>query len=192
MAISRSKVKIYMVDATDAKGLDPGTITDTELIAGEIVNYGKTGGGSDTESVPAFGGFIDKEKPEEQFEISMEVVPNLLTAEAAIRWETFKYAADTTNAGVYTSASGSGSAVPAGKKVIIIESEGALNQTYAFNNCDVTQFELDHSADDNRTGNITFKFSPQTTDGSPNLQVVSGVGVLGDAAALIDWASLDK
>jgi hypothetical protein len=171
MAISRSKVKIYMVDATDLKGLDPATITDTELIAGEIVNYGKTGGGSDTESVPAFGGFIDKEKPEEQFEISMEVVPNLETTAKAIRWESFKYAEDGTAAGVYTSASGSGTSTVPAKKVIVIEAEGTESQTYAFNNCDVTQFELDHSADDNRTGNITFKFSPQTTDGSPNLQV---------------------
>jgi len=187
MAISRNKVKIYMVDASDAKGLDPATLTSTEVIAGEIVNYGKTGGNSDTESVPAFGGFIDKEKPEEQFEISMEVVPNLATAGSAVRWEAMKYAEDGTATGIYTSASGTGTSIVPDKKVIVIESTGTVNQTYAFNNCDVTQFEMDHAADDNRTGNITFKFSPQTEDGTPNLQVGAVL-----VSGLIDWASLTK
>jgi len=173
------------MEADDA----PSTAVEGDVIAGEIVNYGKTGGNSDLESVPAFGGFIDKEKPEEQFEISMEVVPNLSDATAATRWEAFKYTADTTAAGIYTSASGTGgTAVVPGKKMIIVQAyDGTTYQSYAFNNCDVTQFELDHAADDNRTGNITFKFSPQTTDGSPNLQVGAVI-----ATSLIAWATLEK
>ena len=185
MAIARSKVKIYM----DIAGENPSALVDGDVIAGEIVNYSKSGGGSDLESVPAFGGFIDKEKPEEQFEITMEVVPNLSDATAALRWEAMKYTTDTTAAGIYTSAAGTGgTAVPAGKKMIVIQAlNGSVYQSYAFNNCDVTTFELDHAADDNRTGTITFKFSPTTEDGSPNLQV----GAVA-ATALENWADLEK
>lgn len=188
MAISRNKVKIYMVDASAAKGLDPALMADTEIIAGEIVSYSKTGGNSDSESVPAFGGFIDKEKPDEQFEISMEVVPNL-SVNGVTRWEAMKYSKDPVAAkNLYTSAAGTGSAVAAVQKVIVIEAtDGVRHITYAFNNCDITQFEIDHAADDNRTGNITFKLSPTTTDGSPNVQVVDGL-----RTALEDWASLAK
>lgn len=170
-----------------AADTDPAALIEGDVIAGEIVTYNKTGGNSDTESVPAFGGFIDKEKPEEQSEVSMEVVPNLSSTTAAVRWEAMKYAADTGVAGVYTSASGTGDAVPAGKKMIVIQAyDGTTYQTYAFNNCDVTQFEIDHAADDNRTGNITFKFSPTTSTGIPN-EMVAAIA----ATALPDWTELD-
>ncbi len=184
MAFARSKVKIFMVPADT----DPATIVDdTSVIAGEIVNYSKSGGNQDTESVPAFGGFIDKEKPREQVEVSMEVVPSLSDATAAVRWEAMSYSADTTNAGIYTLAAGSGSAVPPTPQMIVIQAlEGAVYQTYAFNNVDVTQYDLDHAADDNRTGNITFKFSPTTEDGVSNL-MVGAVAV----SALPDWTDLD-
>jgi len=40
--------------------------------------------------------------------------------------------------------------------------------SYAFNNCSVTLLDMEHSAEDNQTMNLTLKFSPETPDGKTN------------------------
>lgn len=164
-AIDRKSIKIYIAAADTAMS----TLTDTHVVAGEIVNYGQSGGGDDLESQPAFGGFIDKEKPREQFEVSLDVVPSF---EEADRWDKLTYSAETVATKlVYTSAeSGTGVTLP-GKHLIAIEAtHGDKVNTIAYNNVNVTNFTLDHSADDNLSGNITFKFSPTTPKGVANRQ----------------------
>ena len=162
-AISRKAVKIYIAPANTALS----ALASTNVIAGEIVNYSQSGGGDDLESVPAFGGFIDKEKPREQFEVTLEVVPSFEFSE---RWDALTYASETVSANtIYTSAeSGTGVTLP-GKKLIAIEAvSGTMVTTIAYNNADVTNFDLEHAAEDNRTGTITFKFSPTTPGGVAN------------------------
>jgi len=38
-------------------------------VVGEITNWKLSGGQKDTESIPVIGGFVDKEKPREQYEM---------------------------------------------------------------------------------------------------------------------------
>jgi hypothetical protein len=170
-SIARSKVNIYLVNA----GTAPSALASSDLITGEITNYNLSGGESDSESVAAFGGFIDKEKPTSQFELSLEVVPNLASATKAVEWANITRVKETIGAAtVYTvtNAAATASVVYPTSKMVVIsayDSATSVYNTVAYNNADVTTFEMDHSADDNRTLNLTFKFSPQTTAGKSNV-----------------------
>lgn len=172
-AISRNKVKIYIA----AAGTAPSAITATDLIAGEIKSYSKSGGEKDVESDPVFGGFVDKEKAPSQFEISMEVVPSL---ENASRWDALAYAVNNSDA-LYTTKN----VDIADKAIFIYATDGTNHKSWGFNNCNVTVFDIEHNADDNMTGNITFKFSPTTSSGIPNFQTKATT-----LAGLTAWASL--
>ena len=174
-AISRSVVQI----AIDNNDTDGSTIVAGDYITGEIKNYSKSGGDKDVESDPHFGGFVDKEKPREQVEVSFEITPSL---ESPLRWETFAYVVDSGNAGIYTMAGD-----PALKSVFIQASASEGVQSMGFNNCNVTLLDIDHSADDNRTYNMTLKFSP--TDGSGVSNFMAGSVAV---TALPDWDALDN
>jgi len=179
-AISRSKVNIYIASA----GTNLASLAATDKIEGEIKEYSKSGGEEDVESDPVFGGFIDKEKPISQVEISLEVIPKI--NENQDRWDAFTYALDTT--GVYTMASET-STQPTNKVICIeaIDTVSGKYKTWGFNNAKVTVFDLSHNADDNQTGNITFKFSPTDDSGVSNFQT------LGTArASMPDWDELDN
>ena len=155
-AINRDMVSIYIV-AADTNGAD---LASTDIIKGEITSHNLSGGTQDIESVAAFGGFIDKEKPREQFEISMDVVPKIsATASETDRWDVFKY-----GAGGLSSGEGSSYAI------FIQAKDGSNYKTTAINNARVTTWEPSHSADDNSEGSITFKFSPEDEVGSANLK----------------------
>ncbi len=65
VAISRSKVNIYIVSADTALS----DLTATDIYKGDIKSYSKSGGEKDVESDPVFGGFVDKEKPISQVEL---------------------------------------------------------------------------------------------------------------------------
>lgn len=153
-AISRSKVKIYISPVDTV----PSALAATDLIAGEIKSYSKSGGEDDVESDPVFGGFVDKEKPASQFEVSFEVVPAIGTS--ADRWDALIYG--TTN-NVYTMNSAA-----ANKAIFIQALDGTNYKSWAFNNCNGVSWDMEHNADDNQTGTFKFKFSPTTSSGQSN------------------------
>jgi len=179
-AISRSKVKIYIVPAdTVASGL-----ASTDVISGEIKSYSKSGGDKDVESDALFGGYIDKEKPTSQVEIALEIVPSLGTNSDL--WDAIAYAEDVANAGVYTMASDT-STQPDDRAVFIQALNGSDYKSFGFNNCNVTLLDMEHNADDNRTYNMTLKFSPTNSDGVSNF-MTSDLAV----TALPAWTALDN
>ena len=62
-----------------------------------------------------------------------------------------------------------------------------LVYTLQHHNCNVTNLTMSHNADDNRTGNITFKFSPITKTGVANYATAST-----DLASMPAFSSLDN
>jgi hypothetical protein len=163
-AISRSKVKIWVVPAsTNASALettDAYSSTHTSgYITGEIKSYSKSGGENDVESDPVFGGYVDKEKPTTQFELSFDIVPSL---EKADLWEAMVYGADN---GALTSAG----TKPANRAVFIEALADTTNvAAWGFNNCSVSGLDMEHSADDNMTKTLKMKFSPTDTENHAN------------------------
>jgi hypothetical protein len=162
-AISRSKVKIWVQPA----GTAPSTLLATTTyngsnlgyISGQIKSYSKSGGETDVESDPVFGGFVDKEKPASQVELSFEIVPDLTTNPDI--WDSFIYG---TNAlGVYVM----GKEVT-DRAVFIQAAESGGQKSWAFNNCGAISWDVEHNADDNQSGTFTFKFSPTTDQGISN------------------------
>lgn len=166
-AISRRLTKIWVVPKdTAASSLVTtsaySSSTPLGYIAGEVKSYSKSGGGTDVESDPVFGGFVDKEQPTSQIELSFEIVPSF---EYGDLWEAMVYGYDESN-GAYTS-----TATKPSNRAIFIE---ALNGTtsakgWGFNNAFVTAPDMEHNADDNQTRNMTFKLSPETEVGVTNI-----------------------
>lgn len=180
-AIARSTVSIYIAEAAT----DPSAIVATDLISGEIKSYAKSGGDRDVESDPVFGGFVDKEKPQSQVEMAMEIIPKV--NENQNIWDAMAYTLD--DAGVYTMASvvSGTSTLPTKKSIFITATDGTNYKTLCYNNCDVTVLDLEHNADDNRTSNITFKFSPTDDSGVSNFMTAAT-----DLASLPAWTALDN
>jgi len=174
-AISRSKTKIWIV----AADTEPSTLAYTAsanvantakgYLSGDIKSYSKSGGENDVESDPVFGGFVDKEKPTSQVELSFEIVP-LLDAGKADRWDAMIYSVDLAASSfgdVYSMASET-STIPSDRMVVIEAVSGTDYKTLMFNNANVTVLDLEHNADDNRTYNISMKFSPTDGNGVSN------------------------
>jgi len=189
-AISRSKVKIWIADADT----NASTLTDTggswsalEPLKGEIKSYSKSGGEEDVESDPVFGGFVDKEKPITQLELSFDIVPSL---EDGDRWDSFFYAKDTQTStaayNVYTLASDTSEQSP-DKAVFIQATDGTEYRSWGFNTAKVTMLDLEHNADDNQTYSMTLKFSPTTSNGVSNFMIADTAIV-----SLPDWSALDN
>jgi hypothetical protein len=156
-AIDREFVTIYIAPAnTNGSAL----VGSTHIVNGEITSHNLTGGNQDEESVPAFGGYITKRKPREQYELQMDVVPKIGSTTSEVdRWDIFKY-------GATGASTGEGSAYA----IFIVANDGTNKKTSAFNNCKLTNWEPSHSADDNYTGTATWKFSPETDTGAANLK----------------------
>ena len=171
-AISRKKVKIW-ISALDTA---PSTLQNTDVIAGEILTYNKTGGEDDVESIPVFGGFVDKEKPRSQVELSFDVIPSIGTNSA--RWDSYIYG--TNIGGVYVMSSDA-----ANKAIFIQAANGSDYMSYAFNNCNAVKFDIEHNADDNRTGTLSFKMSPEDENGISNF-----MGKAVAVTSLPNWTQL--
>ena len=174
-AISRSKTKIWIVAADVAPSTLKYTasidVANTALgfLSGDIKSYSKSGGENDVESDPVFGGFVDKEKPTSQVELGLEIVP-LLDAGKSDRWDAIIYSTDvdSTSIGpVYTMASET-STIPSDRMVVIEAVSGTDFKTLAFNNANVIVLDLEHNADDNRSYNMSMKFSPTDGNGVSN------------------------
>lgn len=175
-AISRSKVRIAIL----ASGINPSAVASTDWITGEIKEYSQSGGEKDVESDPHFGGFVDKEKPVTQVELSFEITPSL---EDADRWEAMSRSEDVANAGVYTLAG------DVADRTVFIEAGDATDgfSSVAFNNANVTTLDMSHSADDNRTNTLNLKLSPTNSSGVSNY--------MSKAAAMTTlpaWSALDN
>jgi len=178
VAISRNKVNISIVDAdTNASAL-----ASSDIVEGEIKTYNKSGGAQDIESDPVFGGYVDKEKPREQVEVSFEIIPKIGTD--SDRWDSMTYALDGT--GVYTMAD-STSTLPSNKAIFIEAADGSNYKSMGFNNCNISVLDMEHSADDNRTYNMTLKFSPTNDSNVSNfMTLATAIG------SLPDWTALDN
>ena len=166
-AISRTKTKLWVVAsdtaASDLVTTSPYSSTVTEgYITGEIKSYSKSGGDTDVESDPVFGGYVDKEKPQSQFELGFEIVPSL---EKAHLWEEMVYGSD-----VLTGVLSAAASRPADRAVYIQaeKADGSFPEGWGFNNCNVTVLDMEHNADDNQTKNLTLKFSPTTENDVTN------------------------
>jgi hypothetical protein len=170
-AISRSTVSLYIAPA----GTNPSALVATDKITGEIKSYTLSGGEDEVESDAVFGGYVDKEKPQSQFEVEMEVVPSL---ESADRWDALIWGQ---KGSTYVGD------VSAANKMIGIQalSGTSLFKSWAFNNCNGVAFEREHNADDNMTGTFRFKISPATSAGVSNIQT-KAVAI----TALSAWSAL--
>lgn len=155
-AIDRNGVTISIAAAdTDGSALVSG-----DEIKGEITSWGNAGGNQDVENVAAFGGFINKIKAREQFEITMEVTPKIDSdASVTDRWDIFKYGATQTSLGT-------GSLFA----IFIENANGSNFKTFASNNAQLVSWEPSHSADDNMVGTATWKISPETDLGADNVR----------------------
>jgi hypothetical protein len=174
--ISRNKVKIWIVPTDTNPALLEQTGSGTYApILGEIENYSKSGGENDTETKPVFGGDQTLDKPRGQVELSFDLIPDL---DYVGRFENFAYGKNSQNVWVY-------SQDPTAKCVFIQSADGSKYGSYGFNNCDVISFDFDHSADDNRSGTFSLKFSPVTPSGVSNLQFNTVI-----ASSLTAWTSL--
>ena len=190
-AIGRSKVKMWVVPANTAASTlvttSPYSTSNTlGYIAGEIKSYDKSGGENDVESDPVFGGFVDKEKPTTQFELSFEIVPSL---EKSGLWEGMVYGEDTAT-GVLSAAA----SLP-GDRAVFIQATNTTNATgWGFNNASVTVLDQSHEAEDNMTQSLTLKFGPTTDSGVTNYMFNSTArdSSFGDINDLPAWTALDN
>lgn len=181
-ARSRGMTAIYIAPVGTAL---TALATSTYKVAGEILSYTKSGGERDNETVHAFGGDIDKEKPLSQMEIEMEVVP-VIEGTNSNRWDAMFYAQDTANTAtpIYTMAA-STSTQPSDRLIGIQITSGTDLKSYVFNNCNSVKLDLEHNADDNQTGTIGFKFSPITQGGVSNFMTAkTGIASLPAFSAL--------
>lgn len=175
-AICNSRVKLWIVPVdTPASTLAQTGTTSLAPITGEIQSYSKSGGDKDVETVSVFGGNVDKEKPRNQVELNFDIIPDLGQLG---RFEGFAYGKNADNKFVY-------SVDPSDLCVFIQAYDGTNYLSYGFNNCNVTMFDFDHSADDNRTATLNLKFSPTDSAGVSNLQADTVV-----VTSLTAWTSL--
>jgi len=188
-AIARNDVTIYIV----ASGTDASALQATDKIEGQIKSYAKTGGETETESDPVFGGYVDKEKPQTQFEVEFEIVPSF---EQGYRWEEMVYGSITvtTDEGAVA-----GDFYVAGKSVsdraVFIEADNGTGEVdgWGFNNCNVTVLDMEHNADDNQTKTLTLKFGPTDESGISNF-VYGSYNIATSFSSVTDlpnWSALD-
>jgi len=161
------EAKIY-IGAADMEGSELDS-TDVNQIESYISNFSESGGESDIEPIPVFGGGnLDKESPRSQIEISFDI--EMQYGENSTLFDEFKYGAGLTSAteGEY--------------KAIVIEwTDGTNYYVRAYNNCRGISFNPESGADGNLKGSMTFKLSPTTTTNIKNLQIVD------TAASGITW-----
>lgn len=162
-----------------ASGTNGSSVAATDWITGEIKEYSQSGGEQDVESDPHFGGYVDKEKPVSQVELSFEITPDL---SSPVRWEALARSVDT-NTSVYTMAG------DISDKSVFIQAGNATDgwQSVAFNNCNVTTLDMSHSADDNKTNTLNLKMSPTNSSGVSNY-ISAGT----DVNSLPAWTALDN
>ncbi len=157
-AIFPNETNIYIAPAATAGS----ALATSDKVTTEITNFGLTGGGKDTESVPLFGGaFITKELPREQYEIALDVV---VSYDNAVRWEALLMGGDLASSSCESSGDSSD------WRIFITSTDGSLFKTIAMDNCKAVTFEPEMAADEYQKGTINFKFSPTDEDAASNLK----------------------
>jgi len=169
-AIQPEQATVYIT----AQAVSPSAIASSDSYTGYITNFSESGGEEDVESNPVFGGGnIDKIKPRSQIEVSFDVI--------------FQYG---TNASDFDAMKWGSTLLSDGdspaKRVYIEFSDGTNYYTRGYDNCKAVSFEPESSADDFLKGTITFKLSPTQSDGTPNLQILSGTS--NSSATDITWS----
>jgi hypothetical protein len=141
-SLSGDQVTIY-IEATDVVGA-----TLANEFQAEVTSFDVSGGEEEVDSTAVFGGgFIDKDKPAAQIEVSMDVI--LRYGTDVDQWDALL------SAGV--------------KKMIAIQSTDGTNFYWnAWNNCKVVNFDKEFAAEDEWKGTMTFKLSKTTADAKPN------------------------
>lgn len=165
-----NETSIYIV----AAGTNGSAITAADKIAGEVTNISISGGSKDVESIAVVGGFVDKEMPRDQIEVSMDVIVQNTVASTLDRYDVYKFG------------TGGTSATDGSDKTIFLSAltnSGTLWKTWAFNNCNVVTWEPELAADDMWRGTITFKLSPQTALGAANVKS----SALAYSTAFFNW-----
>ena len=150
-------------------------LATSDAVTGEISNFSETGGESDVESMPVFGGGnMDKENPRSQVEVSFDVEMQYDPTQLAVtKWDAMKYGAGLTSATRGT------------KKTIVIQwASGSSYYTRAYNNAQAVSWSPSSSADGNLKSSVTFKLSPTTSAGSANLKV----GAVASSTTTFNWA----
>ena len=183
-AISRNVTKLWIVAAgTNPSALSTSVWTSVNTkgyIAGVIKSFSKSGGETESESDPVFGGYVDKDKPATQIQIELSIVPALETSN--FEFETLAMSLDSTSGtAVYTT-----KGVDLSDQAFFIQaSDGSSNKSWGFNNCNITVLDMEHNADDNQTQTLRMKLSPTDDAGIPNGQYSKQA-----VTALTNWASL--
>lgn len=157
-ALSGDDVTIYIEAADTDSGVDGAGLTNSYQF--EVTSFDIGGGSKDIESIAVFGGgFINKNKPQEQIEVSMDVI--LRHGSDVDKWDALWYSVDgTTKKLVFTD-----------PKAIIIENNDGTNFYWnAWNNATITNFDKEFSAEDEWRGTISFKLSAATATGISNIQ----------------------
>ena len=142
---------------------------------GYITNFTESGGESDVESTPVFGGGnIDKNMPTSQIEVSFDII--LQHGTNVTKFDEFKWGDAVSSEYLSSGASPS-------KQIIVEWKDGSNYYTRAYNNCKAVTFEPDGAADDFVKGTITFKLSPTTSSGKANMRIKAAA-----ASTLAAWA----
>ena len=165
--LSGQKTKLWIV-AADSTYTTLAADTTSKYEA-EATNWNKGGGATDVTSEAVFGGFIDLTKPQEQIELSVDIILRHGTAK---RWH------DLTTSGL--------------KYMVVLQnSDGAATTPNyyweAYNNARVINLESEFAADDNWRGTITFKLSPATPEGVDNIQVGEAGAASAATNGVVAW-----
>jgi hypothetical protein len=165
-SLAGDQVTIY-VESTDAIS---ASLTNT--YQAEVTSFDVSGGARDTDAIAVFGGgFVDRQKPQEQIEVSMDVI--LRHGTDVDQWDALWY-----------SATGGGSLTFTGKKTIVIQASDGSNYYWnAWNNATVTNVDKEFSAEEEWKGTIAFKLSAAEATGTTNIQygktdVTSGTNLI--------------
>lgn len=138
-------------------------------------NFSQSGGGKDVESIPLFGGaFLDKEKPREQIEVTLDA-----------KW---KYGTDLLldqlcMGSLLDGSTAVNSANEPTTKVIYLQwSDGTNFYTRAYNNVNAVNLgDVEQAADGFLQGTFTFKLAAADSSGSANLKIDNA------AASTLSW-----
>jgi hypothetical protein len=164
-----SETSIYIA----ASGTVAASLVASHKISGEITNWSITGGEQDVESIPVIGGFVDKETPRSQFEVSFDVIVQNTAVSTLDRYDIFKY-----GTGLTAATEGDDRAIG------VSFYTNSSTKLIFMNNCRAITWEPEMAADDMLRGTITFKFSPTTATGTANLKTST---VNGSTLPALTW-----
>ena len=148
-SLSGDQVTIYIEAVDTESGVGGSGLTNN--FEAEVTSFDVSGGEEEVESIAVFGGgFIDRNKPRAQLEISMDVI--LRYGTNVDQWDALL------SAGV--------------KKMIAVQATDGTNYYYnAWNNAKVVNFDKEFAAEDEWRGTMTFKLSAAQADGTTNIAV---------------------